>query len=98
MSDEHELKRQADRGDRAKRLLENELINEAFDKIESEIMDAWRNSPADAEQERYNAYLMYRLLMNFKGQFKQAVAHGEAASKQLLQIRDPSKFKRMING
>lgn len=98
MADEAKLRLQQNRGERAKRLLENDLILDAFQKIEAEIMAAWKGSAADDEKGRYNAYLMFRLLQNFKQQFTHAVATGEAAGKQLLQIKDPSKLKRIFNG
>jgi hypothetical protein len=96
--DEGKLRAQQSRADRAKRLLDDELIQEAFDKIEREIDQSWKNSPADAERERYNAYLMYRLLQNFKGHFTALVATGEHARKQLLQIEQENMLKRMIHG
>lgn len=98
MTDEVKLRQQADRGERAKRVLENELVKEAFESMEKTIMDAWRLSAADEDGARNNAYLMYRLLQNLKQQFAHMVATGEAANKQLLQINDPSKIRRMISG
>jgi hypothetical protein len=41
---------------------------------------------------------MFRLLQNFKEQFTRAVTTGEAANKELLTIRDPSKIRRMMHG
>lgn len=98
MTDEAKLRKQQDRGERAQRVLENELVQEAFDEIEKTIMQAWKDSPADAEKERYNAYLMYRLFNNFRSHFDHIVRTGEAANNELLQIKDPSKLRRMING
>jgi len=92
------LNEQATRGDKAKQLLDNELIKDAFDVIEKTILDAWRNSSADQKDERDNAYIMFRLLQNFKEQFKRAIITGNAAKKELLMIKDPSKIRRMING
>lgn len=96
MTDESKLLRQQDRGHRAKRVLENDLVVGAFEKIEAEIDAAWKNSAADDEKARYNAYLMHRLLQNFKQQFRHAVTTGEAAGKELLRLKDPSKVRRMM--
>lgn len=96
MTDEAKLQRQADRGERAKRLLGNDLLIEALDAIEAEIDQSWKSSLADDEEIRRNAYLMYRLLQNFRQQFKQAVVTGKAARKELLNLKDPSKVRRML--
>lgn len=96
MTDEHKLQRQKSRGEEAKRIIEHELVVQALAQIEATILDAWKNSRADEEQERHNAYLMYRLLQNFKAQFRKLVNDGDAASKELLRLKDPSKIARLI--
>lgn len=96
--DEGKLRQQLDRAERAKRILGNELVKEAFEAIEKTILDAWKNSAADEDRERNNAYLMHRLLQNFKQQFTAAVANGKVAQKELLRVNDPSKLTRMIHG
>lgn len=98
MTDEAKLRQQVDRGERAKRVLENELVIEAFEKLEQTIVDSWKGSRADEEKQRDNAYVMYRLLQNFKQQFKAAITNGEVARKELLRIQDESKLKRVIHG
>jgi hypothetical protein len=98
MTDESKLRKQQERGDRAKRLLENELLVEAFEKIEADILDKWQNSAADEKEQRDNAYLMHRLLQNLKAQIKQIVITGDGATKELLRLNDPSKIRRLING
>lgn len=90
------LNRQKDRASRAQRILDDELFKEAFDNIEQTILDSWKESRADEEKQRYNAYIMHRLLQNLKEQFTRAVATGEAAKKELLTVKDPSKFARLI--
>lgn len=86
MADEGKLRVQHDRGERAKRLLENELIVEAFEKIEAEITESWRNSAVDEAEKRHNAYLMGLLLERFKQHFRVIVAGGEKAQIDLLQL------------
>ena len=80
------------RGERAERLYNDELFQEALQKIEDEITQSWKTSPADDEKGRYNAYLMHRLLQNFKSQFVRTMATGKAAKKELLKTSD-KKFK-----
>lgn len=97
MSNEGRLLEQQTRGDQAKALLRNPLIKEAFEKIESEILDAWKESRADEEKQRNNAYLMHRLFKNFENHFTQMVLKGDAAKKDLLRIKDPKRYLKMIN-
>lgn len=96
MTDEYKLRKQQDRGARAEAVLNNELVVEAFAAIEAELMKAWQHSAADEKEQRDNAYMMFRLLQNFKAQFSQAVHTGKAAQKQLMTISDPSKIRRMM--
>lgn len=98
MSDEGRLREQASRGERAKQIVSQEIVQEAFAAIEKTIVEAWKNSAADEEQARENAYLMHRLFQNFKAQFTVAIATGESAKKELLSINDPSRVRRLISG
>jgi len=41
---------------------------------------------------------MLRLFKSFKQQFVTAMANGEVARRELLDIRDPSKLMRIVNG
>jgi len=98
MTDELKLRRQQDRGQRAQLLIENELFKEAIENIEQTILDAWKGSASTEEKQRHNAYLMYRLLQNFKQQFTTAISTGKVAQKELLRIKEESKIRRIING
>lgn len=98
MNDEGKLREQASRGERARQIVEQEIVQEAFAAIDKTLVEAWKGSAADEERARENAYLMYRLFQNFKAQFTVAIATGEAAKKELLSINDPSRIKRLING
>ena len=88
---EGKLREQAQRASRAKQILENDLVVEAFDLIEKRIYESWQTSSADETTERENAYLMHRLLQNFRTQFTQAIAKGKVADRELLSI---SKIRR----
>lgn len=94
--DESLKRRQADRGERAKRVLENELVIEAFEKMEKDIIEGWKKTAPDDDRGRHNAYLLDRLLRNFKAQFEQYLITGKAAQKELLNINSPSKIKGLF--
>lgn len=98
MSDEGKLREQAARGEHAKSVYEQDIVKQAFAAVEKTIDDGWKNTSADEERERENAYLMHRLLQNLRQQFVVAIATGEAAKKELLTINDPSRVRRLISG
>ncbi|HAM59608.1 MAG TPA: hypothetical protein DCQ64_31035 [Candidatus Rokubacteria bacterium] len=96
MTDEVKLRQQADRGARAKRLLDDELVREAFGKIGAAVQAGWENSEAGDHEGRHNAYLMHRLLKNFKAAFERIVITGGDAQKELLRI-EATKKRRSAN-
>ncbi len=96
MADEHKLRRQAERARRAQDIMEDELVQEAFAELEKTIDTAWKTSIGDEREQRENAYIMYRLLQQFRSHFGQIINTGEHARKQLLELKDPSKLRRMM--
>lgn len=94
---ESKLSEQQARGNDARHILEHPLVKEAFEKMHQSILDAWENSPAEAEDVRQNAYLMQRLLKNFREQFSMIISNGKMAEKELLHLKDPSKIRRLID-
>ena len=87
MSNEQAMK-DISRGARAKEIIENPFVVEAFDAIEGVIANGWKESGADDSKARENAYLMHRLLQNFKSEFQRAIATGKASEKKLLSTKD----------
>lgn len=84
------------RGSRAKALLENELLKETLDRMEQRILESWKNSHSEDDEIRHNAYLMQRLLCEFRDYLTRTVANGEKAGKELnLKVKD-SKIKRYL--
>lgn len=63
-------------GNRAKEVLENEAFNMAFEAIENEVIEQWKNSPArDAEgREKLHQYLM--MLGKVKAHLSQTMESG----------------------
>ena len=96
MADEGKLREQASRGEHARRIYESELFTEAAAAIEKELLAAITNSLGDEKEVRERAYLMHRLLQNFKQQFKQAMVTGDVAARDLLRLKEPNKLARMI--
>jgi hypothetical protein len=71
------------RADRAKELLENPLVIEAFETIEREITQALMDSPARDTEGREKLYLMNQLLKRVKKHFESTVNTGYLAKRTI---------------
>jgi len=71
------------RADRAKEILENPLVIEAFETIERELTKALMNSPARDAEGREKLYLMNQLLGRVKKHFASVVNNGAMAKRTI---------------
>ena len=86
--DEHQLRAERDEGHRARMLVENPLWVEAWDRIETGLMETWRNSqPADSER-RESIYLQLDAARAVRRYFEQLVLTGEMAEMTLSERSD----------
>lgn len=76
-------RKQAARGTSAKALLQNDILRDAFDAIEQEISDGWKNSVGAETENRENAYYMHRALQALKDKINYFINTGDIANKQL---------------
>ena len=65
----------------AKRLLDDDLLKEAFDTLEKDIMDTWVASGVDDGRARETCWLSIRLLSRIKVHLTSIVETGEMAKK-----------------
>lgn len=96
MASEDKLRDAVQRGDRAKALLQNELLVEAFDNLESKIMEEWKATDPEDKERREDAWRSLKLLQTLQGQFRRIVTTGEAASKELVRIKKESLIKKVL--
>lgn len=88
--DENELRLRRERGQRAKDLLSDETLTEAFGRIEQVYMDAWRGSSLDDVKLRERTHIAVSLLSDLKNQLSSFIVDGKAAAEQLdKQLRSP---------
>lgn len=71
------------RGERAARLLEDELLQEAFATIEQEYTNQWLTSPARDKKGRESLWLMVKTLHRFKAELSAVVETGKLAQHNL---------------
>lgn len=81
--DENRLIKETERGNRAKRILEDDLWLEAWATIEMEFLSAWRNSPARDEEGREAIWKMLKVAERVRSQLESHMMTGRLAEKEL---------------
>ena len=85
--DEGKLAAQAERGRHAKALLEDELLVEAFEKVDAFYMDAFRNSGAEEIETRERAWTALSLLKDVRAAIEGVARDGRVAATTLERLR-----------
>lgn len=97
MADAQKLRQQAERGDRARQILEDPLVVDAFAVLEKQMFDLWRETKAHEEEDRERIYWQAAAYQNFKEILLLAMTNGEVAKKQLLGQTE-SGLRRLLGG
>ena len=87
MDAEQILLKQIDRAGKAERLLNDELLIEAFTLVEAHIMNMFKSAPLRDEEGIVKVKYMLHLLGLVKGALEQAVKAGELATHALEEKR-----------
>lgn len=86
---EGKLREEQSRGERAKALMRDPLILEAFDKLEDRYVEAWKDS-SSSQDERETLFQMYQALMVVRGHLSEVIETGDLAKLEL----DSARFRR----
>lgn len=92
--DEHKLHRDAGRALRATNLLENELLTEAFAKLETAYIEAWRSSPAKDTDARERLFLAINVVGKVRDHLTAIVTNGKLAQAELNALAANEERKR----
>lgn len=95
MSDESKLRDQVDRGERA-RLLRDELKT-ARQALEKDCFEAFRRSDVHDDNGRTMCRLYLKVLDDVFERFERFIVTGEAAHKEIVSLKDPSRLRRLLN-
>ncbi len=90
--DEGKLRNQESRGERAKLLLENELLKEGFEKIHEALIQSWKESKPDEKERRDDAWRSLKLLEKLQSELTRIVRTGKDAKTRLLEIKPKGIF------
>lgn len=75
------------RAEEAKRLLESELFQEAFETLEQEWTEKWMNSQANDEAGREKCWLAIKMLHKLRGDLKSVMEASKLARAELNRAR-----------
>jgi hypothetical protein len=80
------------RAERAQRLLQDPLMTEAFERIETDVFEAWSRSAIRDKEGQHELLLMIQTARKFKAIFTEIIATGEVEKNKL---KEP-KLKRVL--
>ena len=83
---EAKLRTQQERAAHAKRLLEDPLLQEAFEKLNDEFLRTWRQTDVNDTQARERIYNLCTALDAIKQQIASVVVDGKIAKMNLEQL------------
>jgi len=75
-----------DKGNKADILLKNPIFIETFENLETQFLDAWKNSLLKDAEERERLYYLFQSLQALKAGIKNVSANGRLAKSQLDQL------------
>jgi CRISPR/Cas system-associated protein Csm6 len=94
MSDEIQLQQDTNRAARAKALLDNELLQEAFKNLEESYINAWRVTKHDDELGREKLFLAVNVIGKVKEHLLSIVANGKLAQAELNKLHADAERKK----
>ena len=80
------------RASKAEALLRNELLQEGFDYLETQFIEAWRNSEVTDNESRERLYQLLKNLEALKGYVNTVIEDGKMANAQLEQVKMQNNF------
>lgn len=79
------LQEQVTRGDEAARLMESQVLKDAFSSLEQEYTELWKNTKASDEAAREKLWLSIRQLQMVQAQLNGVIQTGKVARATLAQ-------------
>ncbi len=93
---EIDLRAQQDKGHLAFSLAENELLNEAMDAIDKEVMEQWIECPARDKEGKEALWQLIKTSRKFRSILTGYIESGKLASEQLKRFEKESKLSRIF--
>lgn len=93
---EQESRAAEDKGALALSLSENELLNEALDAIDKEVMEQWINCPARDKEGKEALWQLIKTSRKFKSILTGYIETGKLATDRLKHFEKESLLKRVL--
>ena len=94
MSDETILERAAAKAVRAEALLDDELLNEAFDTLEKNYVAAWRATTVDDATGREKLFLAINIVGKVRNHLAGVAANGKLARAELKELAETAERRK----
>lgn len=91
---EGKVREEVERGEKAASLLRNELLQEAFQQLEADFIQAWKGSSVEDSQNRERLYMLCQNLSALRGYLEGIVTNGKLAKAQLAELQNRVKFEK----
>ena len=96
MSDQ-DLRAQQDKGHLAFSLAENELLNEALEAIDKEVMEQWIECPARDKEGKEALWQLIKTSRKFRSILNGYIQSGKLATEQLKRYDKASLLQRVLS-
>ena len=94
---EQDLRAQQDKATHAFSLMENELLNEALDAIDKEVMEQWINCPARDKEGKEALWQLIKTSRKFRSVLMGYIESGKLATEQLKRYEKESLLRRVLS-
>ncbi|MBR0959865.1 hypothetical protein [Bradyrhizobium japonicum] len=94
MSDESALERATARAVRAKALLDDKILNEAFNALEKSYIAAWRATTVDDAAGREKLFLAINIVGKVRDHLAGVVANGQLARAELKELAETAERRK----
>lgn len=84
------------RAEKAASLLRNDILAEAFESLEADFIEAWKQSPVNDSQNRERLYMLCQNLQAVRAYLEKIVTDGKLANSQLEELQNRQKFEKRI--
>lgn len=87
LTDEQKRRVELDRANKAKALLESEMLKEILDTLERDTIDLWEQTPSRDNEAREKLWMFYVVTRKFRNTLLKAIETGKMAEIQLAEKR-----------
>tara|TARA_R100000234_G_C4908722_1_gene138895 strand:+ start:68 stop:331 length:264 start_codon:yes stop_codon:yes gene_type:complete len=86
------MSKEIDKGNQAKRILEDEIFTNAVKNIEDRLKQEWLNSPLRDTEAREKIFLMQKMLQSLINEITSVMETGKLANKRIADIKENKIF------